>query len=330
MSIKEKSQSPYARLRRPHTAREEVRPMERLSVRSALPPFDFTQLQRFVVVADELNFCRAAARLNIAQSPLSRQIAMLERMLEVELFDRTNGVVRLTQAGQSFLREAQRLVRVAEAAVQLVRRVDEGQSGNLRIGFTAASSFEVLPNVLRICSSEFGDVSLELIEMVTKDQSEALLSGAMDVGLLRPRELHRDLDYRRIHSEFLVAAVPEAHRLAQRATVAPAEFDGEPFIMYAVDHARYLHQRVVQLLSEGKASPVFVHYPAQIHTMLLLVKAGLGCAIVPASAKALGVSGVVFLSLKAPRSPPIELWLSRRKDLNSPIVERLITLLKLD
>jgi len=100
--------------------------------------FELSQVRCFVAVAEELHFGRAAARLNMTQPPLSRQIQILERILGVKLLQRGNRLVRLTPAGQSFLTEARLILKLTESAALLARRVAEGKAGSVNIGFTAA------------------------------------------------------------------------------------------------------------------------------------------------------------------------------------------------
>src|SRR5690349_1933379 len=101
--------------------------------------FELSQLRCFVAAAEELHFGRAAERLHMTQPPLSRQIQMLERILGVQLLERTSRVVRLTPAGRGFLPEAQYILRLAEGATAATRRIASGDSGSVTIGFTAAA-----------------------------------------------------------------------------------------------------------------------------------------------------------------------------------------------
>ncbi|TXM99895.1 LysR family transcriptional regulator, partial [Methylobacterium sp. WL122] len=155
--------------------------------------FDFSQLRCFATVAEELHFGRAAARLNMTQPPLSRQIQVLERVLDVQLLDRTSRSVRLTAAGRSFLPEAQRILRLAETATHVTRQVAAGRAGVLKLGFTAASAYDFLPRLVIAARAELPDVTLSLREMVTKDQVEELLGGRIDAALVRPPVTHPDL-----------------------------------------------------------------------------------------------------------------------------------------
>src|SRR3954462_8135985 len=110
--------------------------------------FELSQLRCFVAAAEELHFGRAAQRLNMTQSPLSRQIQLLERILGLTLLERTSRNVALTPAGRVFLIEARRIVRLAESAALSARRVAHGEAGRIAIGFTAVSGYSLIPQIV--------------------------------------------------------------------------------------------------------------------------------------------------------------------------------------
>ncbi|WP_336486746.1 LysR family transcriptional regulator [Methylobacterium nigriterrae] len=284
---------------------------------------DFSQLRCFVAVAEELHFGRAAARLNMTQPPLSRQIQVLERVLDVQLLDRTSRSVRLTAAGRSFLPEARHILRLAETATHVTRQVAAGRSGVLKLGFTAASAYDFLPRLVTACREALPDVMLSLREMVTKEQVEGLLSGQIDAGLIRPPVAHPELAAARALAEPLVAALSADHRLAEREQLTLAEFEGEPFIAYAPHEAHYFHDLVVTLFAEAGVQPSIRQQLTQIHSMLALVRAGLGLALVPAAAEHLRFEAVVFRPLVLPEPRPAELYLAWRRDQDDPLLERL-------
>ncbi|GJD47090.1 Hca operon transcriptional activator HcaR [Methylobacterium cerastii] len=289
--------------------------------------FDFSQLRCFATVAEELHFGRAAARLNMTQPPLSRQIQVLERVLDVQLLDRTSRSVRLTAAGRSFLPEAQRILRLAETATHVTRQVAAGRAGVLKLGFTAASAYDFLPRLVIAARAELPDVTLSLREMVTKDQVEELLGGRIDAALVRPPVTHPDLASVRALAEPMVVAVPAGNPLAERATLTLADLDREPFIAYAPNEAHYFHDLVRGLFAEAGIQPRIVQQLTQIHSILALVRAGLGVALVPAAAERLRFEEVAFRPLRLPAPRPAELHLALRRDGDDPLIARLIAIL---
>jgi DNA-binding transcriptional LysR family regulator len=289
---------------------------------------DMSHLRCFVAVAEELHFGRAAARLNMTQPPLSRQIQVLERILNVALLERTSRVVKLTAAGRSFLPEARRILRQTDQAVSIARRIDSGAIGTVRIGFTAATAYSFLPALITACQAELPNVSLVLNEMVTHDQLEALLSGELDIGLLRPPIARAELVAVRVLAEPLLAALPAEHPLAAAVSVDLRDFDQQPFIMYSSHGARYFHDALTALFAEHGVQPRYVQHLVQIHSMLALVRAGVGVTIVPKSAEALGYQGVVLRPLAARRQKSIELDLVWRNDSANTLALQIVELAK--
>ncbi len=283
------------------------------------------QLRCFVAVAEELHFGRAAARLNITQPPLSRQIQLLEHSLGAALFARSSRSVHLTAAGIAFLPDARRLLRISESASQHVRRIASGQAGRLRIGFTAASAYRFLPELITAVRADLPDIDLVLQEMVSGAQVEALISGQLDAGLLRPPVAQPDLAAIKIDAEPLLAAMPARHRLARQSSITLADLDGQDFVMYEPGESRYFHDLLVMLFTAANVRPRFVQQLGQIHSMLALVRAGLGMALVPAAAAALRYHDVRLRPLVLQRPTPVELFLVWRHNADNPLLERLIT-----
>jgi DNA-binding transcriptional LysR family regulator len=287
--------------------------------------FSLDQVRGFVAVAEELHFGRAAARLEMTQPPLSRQIQKLERAVGVRLLVRDNRQVALTAAGQAFLVEARRLLAVAAGAPELARRVSAGYSGRVRVGFTAASAYGVLGQVLNELARELPDVDVDLAELVTREQLAGLLAEKIDLGLARPPFDERAFSSRPLTRESLLVAAPAGHRLLTLDHAArPADVAGEPVIMHSPTEARYFYDLVVR--SVTIAPERIVHTVSQIHTMLCLVAAGRGIAFVPASAARLAVAGVGFVRLAAGHEP-VELHLVWRRESANPALRRVLAVL---
>ncbi|MGY2053131.1 LysR substrate-binding domain-containing protein [Methylobacterium sp. JK268] len=287
---------------------------------------EFSQIRCFVAVAEELHFGRAASRLGMTQPPLSRQIQVLERILDAQLLERSSRSVRLTAAGRSFLPEAQRILRLSEAAAHVTRQVAAGRAGTLKLSFTAASAYAFLPDLVTACRAALPDVALSLREMVTKDQIEDLLAGRIDAALVRPPVTHPELDAVGARAEPLVAALPEGHPLAERAGLTLADFDRVPFIGYAPHEAHYFYDLTAGLFAQARVQPRTVQQLAQIHSILALVRAGLGLALVPQAAEGLRLAGVAYRPLALPQPRPVELVLAWRRDHDNPLIARLVRL----
>lgn len=281
--------------------------------------FELSQLRCFVVVAEELHFGRAATRLHMTQPPLSRQVQLLEHRLGVQLLERSSRIVRLTSAGRRFLPEARQILRLAENASLAARRAARGDSGNVTIGYTAASGYGFMPAMIAQCRKQLPDIELTLKEMVTMDQIEALASGLLDLAMLRPNASLEDFEHRCVEHEPLVAAVPSSHRLAGGRALTLADFEGQPFVMYSPIEARYFHDLVVGTLTTAGVNAEYVQYTSQIHSILALVAAEIGVSLVPAAATNLRFKGVVYRPVrKTAAGKPVELHIAWKRDNENP------------
>lgn len=283
--------------------------------------FEISQLRCFVAVAEELHFSRAAERLNMTQPPLSRQIRLLEHHVGTQLLERTSRTVRLTAAGKAFFPDAARILRLAEEAAATARRNAKGEKGSLSIGFTASFGYHLLPMMVRRLREIAPDVSLTLKELVTGAQLEALHSGALDVGLVRPHNHDGELETVFLAGEELYLAIPK-----QDAELWPEEPDlaclqGQPFLMYSPYEARYFHNLLSACFQQAEVLPHIVEYVAQIHTMLALVQSGIGVALIPKSACSLHFEGILLRKVLTTPAQPVEMVYSYRKDNNNPALE---------
>ncbi|TFV57624.1 LysR family transcriptional regulator [Mycobacterium sp. PS03-16] len=254
------------------------------------------QIRCFVAVAEELHFGRAAERLAMTQPPLSRQIQKLERAVGAGLLDRDNRRVLLTPAGIAFLEDCYRMLNTLEGATTHAQRVERGSAGTLRLGFTAVSAIGILGPLLGLLGSELPDVQVVLQEGVTNTQVDGIRRGELDLGLARPPFDTAALASEIVAREPLYAVVPADHPLAAGiGPLTPQAFDGLPVISYHPERARYFHELTVRFLFNGH--PRITQRVQQVLTAVLLVAAGEGVALVPASATALRVDGVVYKSL---------------------------------
>lgn len=297
------------------------------------------QVRCFVAVAEELHFGRAAERLRMTQPPLSRAVQKLERSVGALLLDRDNRGVRLTAAGEVFLVEARRLLDLADAAPVQARRVADGSRGTLRVGFTAASAYKVLGDLLDRLSTGLPDLDLELVELVTREQVAALAGGELDLGLARPPFDRTAFASRLLRRERVLVALPPGHPLAapteDAAPAARRAPDGPPLepelladerlVLYSPTQARYFYDLVVGLAPVRHEN--VVHTVSQVHSMLLLVQAGRGVALVPESALALGLEGVTYRVLRTRRPEPVELHLLWSRDATNPALPRALEVL---
>ncbi len=279
--------------------------------------FELSQLRCFVAVAEELHFSRAAERLNMTQPPLSRQIRLLEHHVGVQLLERNSRTVRLTAAGKAFFPEAARILRIAEEAIFAARRAAKGEQGNLAIGFTSASGYSLLPEVVRRLRECAPGVSLTLKELVSTVQVEALNAGELDLGLLRPHPLGGELDSRLIARESLMLAIPEGEAEAWPREPTLDDLHGKPFVMYSPYEARPFYLMLSERFARAGVVPDIVEHIGQVHTMLALVRAGVGAALIAEGASRLKFDGIVMRRMA---TEPVEMVCAWRRDNDNPVL----------
>ena len=274
---------------------------------------ELRHLRYFVTVTEELHFGRAAKKLHISQPPLSMQIRALENELGVTLFNRTQRSVALTQAGNALLSEARHILARVDQAVLMTRRASRGEIGELAIGFISVADYNVLPVVLREFRRAFPLVNLTLRESTTDAQIRDLLAGRIDVGFVLPPINEPSLESLPILREPLIAALPDKHPLARKAgKLALEKLKDAPFILFPRPYAPGLYDDVVSCCKAAGFSPRVEQEAIQMQTIVSLVSAELGVALIPASLTNLRRTGVTYKALKG-GSPLTEVHLAWRR-----------------
>lgn len=284
---------------------------------------ELRHLRYYVAVAEECHFGRAAARLHIAQPPLSQQVKQLEAELGVQLLVRSTRRVELTAAGERFLVRARELLARVDAATQEVRRVAAGEVGHVAIGFTGTATYELLPTLSRALRQALPGVELDLRgEMLTPSQTEALIDGRLDIGLLRPPVGDVDLVTRILREEPLIAVLPESHPLAAATHVDIADLRDEVLVGYPSQHRSVIHDAVVEACRAAGFTPRATEV-AETSTLVSFVAAGLGVALVPRSVQHLRITGATYRPLTG-TAPTVALAVATRRDEADPAVHRAV------
>lgn len=286
---------------------------------------ELRHLRYFAAVADELHFGKAAARLGIAQPPLSQQIRNLEDELGVELFHRTKRRVELTEAGQVFLNRVRVILETAGDAVTEAKRVARGELGRVVIGFMSAAMLDQFPAILRGFRRSFPDAQMQFAQLPSNEQLKAVASGHIDVGFVdisdrAPATMVGDVAVRveRAWSEALLVALPPDHPLARRPAVALADLANDPFVTLPRQPATGYYDQVIGLCQSAGFSPVIRQEASQLPAVLTLVAAGLGVAVVPCCVCTQWRSQIAFRPLAEPAS--IDVTMIWRADNASPVL----------
>jgi DNA-binding transcriptional LysR family regulator len=288
---------------------------------------ELRHLRYFVTLAEELHFGRAAERLHIAQPPLSQQIRQLEKELGFELFHRTKRSVNLTEAGVVFLDEVQQILRQLQQAIQVGQQTSRGELGELAIGFVSSAAYNILPTILRTFRNCVPGVSLELHELTTDQQLEWLRTGRIDVGFVRPPVEENTFSWEIIFQESLIVALPEAHLLANESYVCLRSLANEPFILFPRILAPGLYDLIISLCQQAGFSPSVSQQAIQMQTIVSLVAAEIGVAIVPASLQNLQRTGVVYKNIE-PVSSKVAIAMIWRSSETSPTIQRFLEIVK--
>jgi len=258
---------------------------------------ELRHLRYFVAVADEKNFTRAAARLNIAQPPLSRQIQQLEDELGVVLIEKGSRPLRLTEAGKFFHAHAQELLDKAvdlKAMTQRVGKLDR----KFAIGFVASTLYGLLPEIVRRFRGRYQTLDISFHELTTVEQLQALKDGRIDVGFGRLKS--EDPAIRRIvlREEPLIVALPAGHRLtAVERPLTLSEVAQEPLLVYPRQPRPSFADQVLAIFRDRMVAPHKVIEVRELQIAIGLVGAGQGVAIVPKSLQGMVRTDVVYRAL---------------------------------
>jgi len=288
---------------------------------------ELRHLRYFVTLAEELHFRRAAERLHIAQPPLSQQIRQLETELGFSLFYRTKRSVQLTEAGIVFLVEAQRILTQLTLAIQVGRQVSRGEIGQLVIGFVSSTAYNVLPPILRTFRSHFPNVKLGLQELTTDQQVQWLREKRIDIGLFRPPIEDDGFSVEPIFEEALMVALPETHALAHQSEVSLRSLAHESFMMIPRNVAPGLYDPIISSCQQAGFSPIVAQEAIQMQTIVSLVAAEIGVAIVPASLQQLQRPGIVYKEI-AESTPKVTIAMIWRSQDSSAIVQRFLEVVR--
>lgn len=289
---------------------------------------DLRRIRHFHVLAETLNFSRAAERLHIAQPALSVSIQKLESELGTRLFERMPTGVALTASGQAVLIEARRLLYHGEQMLRLAQDTAQGTGGPLRIGFVGSTIYSVLPALVPAFRAAYPGVELVLREMTSHRIVDALAEEGLDVGIVRTPLLQSSTaELLTLQRDPFVLALPRAHPLAARETLTVKDLARESFVMYNAAEAAGLHGAAMALCQWAGFVPQIAQEATQVPTVLALVESGLGIALVPAVMRGQREPGVVYRELgDLPQSGETTLALAWQPGLETPAALRFIEL----
>jgi DNA-binding transcriptional LysR family regulator len=285
------------------------------------PDLDTGLLRSFVVLAEERHFGQAALRLHVSQPALSKRLRRLEEMVGGALLVRGYRDVRLTEPGRVLLERARAVLREAGQAIEVSREAVRGEAGLLRIGFGVASIAELLPEVLLRFRRAHPRVQIEMRDMSSPAQVEALRRGEIDLGFVRQPASEAGIEWVPILRERLVAAVQPRSPWRDREglrSLAPA-----PFVVCSRAVSASYYDHVVALCRAAGFAPRIVTETNDLFSLLQLVRAGVGVALVPSAAAAMRVPGVRLKKI-AVAAAAWDIALARRKQDAGPLADAFV------
>lgn len=278
---------------------------------------DLRKLRYFLTVAEELHFGRAAIRLHLAQPPLTRQISALEAELGFKLFDRTSRTVTLTAQGRSFLPYARGVLEQVELAQVIAGKLAAGTAGQLTLGYVSSIALsDLFSQAIQAFSLRFPDVQLTLVECASGSLGAQVADGRLDIGLSRLLPQGEAVQALSLGEERLVAAVSSESPLARQASVNLAQLSAYPLILFPADYGSGLNQSIEQLYRHHGQPLRPGPTGRQITSIIALVAAGQGVALVPACTQSLMNKGVTYRPLAEVDACAQLLVLTRKQEHN--------------
>jgi DNA-binding transcriptional LysR family regulator len=257
---------------------------------------ELRHLRYFTAVVECKGYREASRRLHIAQPSISEAVSDLEDELGLKLFARTHRNACLTREGEIFYADAVRTLQQAETAILTAKRAAQGKVGRLSIGFIGSATLSFLPDIIRRYKLEYPNVKLALHDLYPVELDQAYERGEIDIAITRSLEHSKNLQWRVLLRDPLVAVLPRSRKLKSKK-IRLADLANERFILFHRKGAPGVFDTIVGACRSQGFSPRVENEPNSMQTILSLVEAEEGVAIVPASSSSLRSNGVQFVRL---------------------------------
>lgn len=284
---------------------------------------DIKDLRCFIVLAEELNFRRAAEKLHMSQPPLTRLIGQLERELGITLFERTTRRVELTEAGQSLLREARGLILCADETARRIRHATSEASNRLRVGYVPLALYTVLPQFLDQCRKDFPELELDLRERTTDMQLSELCSAEIDIGFIHIPVYSNLLAVKSVYREPMKLAVPNSHPMANHSGAKLTDFASDVLIMHSRAENPAMYDDILRCCTVAGFSPRILQ-KADDQSCMALLMAGQGVHFIASGMECLEPNGLKHLAISG-IAPTLELAIAWRQEDPSSATKSLVS-----
>lgn len=288
---------------------------------------EIRHLKSFLILAEELNFGRAAFRLHISQPPLTRQIQQLEEELGAQLFVRNTQGVALTSAGIMLVEEARRMLCMLQSVKRRVKKAGRGQIGYLGIAISGSEAFSYIPQIMHEFKKTHPNVDLVLYEQTKAEQIQALRDHRIGIAFSRDYGVEPDINVEKILTEPLLVAINSKHQFAKEKAISLKEISQEPMIFYANKPRTAFSQKIMALFQEAGVEPNVIQEMVSITTAISLVSCGFGFCVAPQAAKGMELPTISWLPIKD-SGATVDLYCLYRRDDESPVLLEFLDLVR--
>jgi DNA-binding transcriptional LysR family regulator len=289
----------------------------------------FKEIKYFIAVSEELNFRRAAKKLNITQPPLSQQIKLLEEKIGFKLLKRDKSHVSLTLAGNKFLKDSYDITSKIKRSILTGKKISRGEIGTLRIGFSTLASFYILPAVISKFYKIYKGVELQLKEMRTEKIIKEILDKKIDLGFAGKKIINKDINSISLYKEKIILAINKNNPLSKKKNISISDIKNENFILFPKSKGTLgLYDKIIEFCKKGNFEPNVIQEAYEIEVILGLVSGGMGIALIPENSGKLYLNNIIFKKFKE-NSPSSEIYLLIRKNEEDSIVKNFFNLNKI-
>ncbi|MBO6793632.1 MAG: LysR family transcriptional regulator [Balneolaceae bacterium] len=288
---------------------------------------ELRHLRYFRKLAVELHFGKAAEQLFLTQPALSRQIKQLEEILGVSLFQRTKRTVSLTKAGEYLLTETSQIFDNIEFIKDNLRHIQNGDQGELRIGFVGSAMQSVIPGLLKEINTQSPGIHSVLTELPNQQQIDMLKNDQLDLGFIRTIRLPAGIQKLDVIEENFCLILPSDHPLDQHSFNSVADLRDESFILFSSQYSHGYFDKIMSIFEDAGFTPRVAHESVHASTIFRLVEHGLGIGIVPSSLKHGFSLPIKFIELNniPQRTTLSAVW---KTDHRNPLVHRVTPILQ--
>jgi len=290
----------------------------------------FKEIKYFIAVSEELNFRKAAKKLNISQPPLSQQIKLLEEKIGFKLLNRDKSHVSLTLAGNKFLRDSYDITSKIKRSILIGKKISRGEIGTLRIGFSTLASFYILPEVISKFYKSYKGVELQLKEMRTENIIKEILDKKIDLGFAGKKIISKDIKSISLYKEKIILAINKNNPLSKKKNISISDIKNENFILFPKSKGAVgLYDKIIDFCKKANFEPNVIQEAYELEVILGLVSGGMGIALIPENSGKLYLNNIIFKKFKE-NSPISEIYLLIRTNEEDSIVKNFFNLNKIN